>query len=418
MNTLRAKLQAMFRETDGGVAIMTGLLMTLTVPSVIAAVDLTSISKTRAQVQSHLDGALLAATRFDDLSEANDSGKLEDRGRRFLFNSLKAADIDASNAETSFEYDKDANVMRGRVEINAPTIFAGKVLDIDRLTLTSEVVPKERIELEIALSLDVSGSMAWAIDSDTPAEVGSRRIDALREGVQSLATVFDGNHLVNARISVVPYSSSVNVSATSEATASTDPAQPVWVAERVERSGNGKYKISKKPPQSGQKVPLKNVGTPASSVLALSNTQVAVAHMDNVEPDGGTAGHIGAEWALYSLLPEWSSVWNHPGKKAAELNSSARKVLVMMTDGDFTVTQTEGVNIEDAYEIFQNVCETARDEGVTIYTVGLKASENTDEQLTECAGSKDRYYPVDNRTAITEAFEEIAAKATRVRVSK
>ena len=418
MQNFRTKLDAMFRREDGGVAAITGIMITLLVPSVIAAVDLTNISKTREKAQSHLDSALIAASRFDDLSEASTSGKMQARGSRFLLNSLKSSDIDTSDVNTSFEYDAVQNIVKGRVEMVAPTIFAGKVLDVDRLVIISEVVPKERIELEIALSLDVSGSMEWAIDSDTPAEVGSRRIDAMREGVESLSSVFDGNPLVHARLSVVPYSSSVNISGTSEAPAAPHDGQATWVVERAERSGSGKMKVSKKPPESGKKIHLKDVGSPMQPVLALSETRVATAYMDSLEPDGGTAGHIGAEWALYSLLPEWGGVWNHPRENAGEFDSGVRKVIVMMTDGEFTETQTEDVTIEDAYEIFQDVCETARDAGIAVYTVGLKASEETDKHLTKCAGSKDRYYPVDNRTAITDAFRAIGEDASRMRISR
>ena len=397
---------------------MTGLLMTLTVPTVIAAVDLTNISKTKEDVQSRLDSALIAATRFDDLAAANDSGEIEDRGQRFLLNALKSAGIDTTGLTSTFEYDEDQNVMRGSVEIIAPTIFAGKVLNLDRLNITSEIVPRERIDLEIALSLDVSGSMGWAIDSDIIAPVGSRRIDALKEGVVSLVTVFDENPLVTARMSIIPYSASVNLSQTTEATASIDATNPVWATERAERAGTGKYKISKKPPSQSKRTELKAVGSPTASVLPLSSTEQAVAYISSVEPHGGTAGHIGAEWAFYSLLPDWNEVWNHPDGEPGALDSSTRKILVIMTDGDFTVTQTDEMTIDDAYDVFQDVCRAARDDGVSIYTVGLKASDNTDEQLTECAGSEENYFPVSNRAAITDAFKEIGEKATRMRISK
>ncbi len=437
MHVFSSRLYSMLRREDGSIAATSGLLMTLMVPTIIAAVDLTNISKTREEVQAHLDGALIAATKFDNLTEANDSGKLHDRGHRFLFNSLRSADIATENAETSFEYDTGANVMRGSVEIVAPTIFTGRILGIDRLVVTSEVVPREKIELEVALSIDVSGSMAWAIDSDTPTTVGSRRIDALQEGVRSLASVFDNNRLVDARISVIPYSSSVNIATTTEVIGGGDAAtpadmttingiapdgsagsNPIWAAERAERSGNGKMQISAKPPKESKKTPLKAVGTPKAPVLPLSDTQAAATYISTVEPEGGTAGHIGAEWAFYSLLPKWQDVWEHPGKAPGELNSATRKVIVIITDGDFTVTQTEGLTIDDAYEAFQNTCKTAREAGIMVYTIGLKVSAMTDAELTRCAGAEDNHFPVGDRTAIADAFTQIAEKATRLRISK
>ena len=441
------KVAKALRGERGSVAILTGLFMSFMVPGVIAAVDVTNITSTRTQVQSRLDAAVLSASRFDDLAEAYRSGEMQERGETFVLNALKTANIDASNANATFEFDETANRLRGRIEIEAPTLFVGKVVDIDRLVIETELAPKEKIEIEVALSLDVSGSMGWAIDSDTPAPVGSRRIDALRTGVASLTDVFDRNPLVDARVSVIPYSSSVNIGKAKKgmmkngkamgsffdeggleidgdddddggsATTGGSADKMMWATERVERSATGKFKVSKKSPKKGKKVKLKDVGAPKASILPLSDTQSALQHLATVEPEGWTAGHIGAEWALYSLLPDWQDVWNHPGKNPGSMKGDVRKVLVIMTDGDFTMTQTPDLTIDDAYDIFQNVCTEARKEGVTIYTVGLKASARTDAELTECAGSAENYFPVSDATGMTKAFEEIGEKATKTRIS-
>lgn len=416
MHNIIDQFRSMFRREDGSVAIMSGLMMTLMVPTIIAAVDMTNISKTRKDVQSRLDSALIAATKFDDLVEASESGEIQERGERFLLNALNSAGIDATGMKATFEYDEISKVMKGQVEIVAPTVFTGMVLDLDQLVITSEVTPRERIRLEVALSLDVSGSMDFSFNSDTVAPEGSRRIDALRAGVDSLARVFRENPLVRARMSVIPYSASVNIAGTKEAP--TNGVDPVWVAERVERSGVGKLRISKTPPGLGKNFDLKNVGTPTSAILPLTSMRKAVNYVKTLTPDGGTAGHIGAEWALYSLLPDWSDVLNNEIGKSADLNSKTQKVLIVMTDGDFTVKQDPDLTIDDAYEIFQNVCETARDAGIKVYAVGLRASPNTEKQLTQCTDEQENYFSVDDPEALSKAFEEIALQLSQVRISE
>ena len=413
-------LGRVLRDESGSIAMMSGLLMTLLVPAIIMAVDLTNVAAVKDKVQSRLDSAVISASQFDDLSEASDDGEMQERGTAFVMNSLKGSNVNVKNPTTTFTYDENTNVVRAFIEFDAPTLFIGKIITMDRIQVVSELTPPESIEIEVALSLDVSASMGWQIASDAPAEPGSRRINALREGLDGLISVFEENPLVNARVSVVPYSSSVNITATSEGAVNDDDAsQNVWATERVERNGAGKLKVSKESPKRGQKVEKnQDAVSPQASVLPLSELNEVVTHVASIQPDGGTAGHIGAEWALYSLLPDWQDVWQHPDRAPAELNSEARKVMVIMTDGDFTVTQTPDLTIDDAYEIFQDVCETARDSGIAVYTVGLKSSARTDEELTECSGDPTKYFPVASRTAIVDAFEQIGEDATKLRISK
>jgi hypothetical protein len=98
--------------------------------------------------------------------------------------------------------------------------------------------------------------------------------------------------------------------------------------------------------------------------------------------------------------------------------SETQKVLIVMTDGDFTITHDENMTVEETYDYFQAVCDLARAKGALIYTVGLRASTLTDKELTECAGSAARYYPADSRAQLVNAFEKIAAQAAQVRLSQ
>ena len=434
MGSVLAKALLSWRDERGSVAILTGLFLSFLVPGVIGAVDVTNITATRIEAQSRLDAALLAASRFDDLEEADRSGEMQDRGERFVLSALRASGIDTTDAVTDFEYDEGENRMRARVEVTAPTIFVGRVLDIDRLVIEAELAPRERIELEIALSLDVSGSMGWALDTDTAAAVGARRIDVLREGVASLVSVLDADPMVDARLSVVPYSSSVNIGSLMQGMrgngnsparyfrdADDEPSgsRMLWATERAARSATGAFRMMRQPPGNAWgRMRLTDAGAPEASVLPLSATDDALAYVGSIEPAGWTAGHIGAEWALYSLLPDWRGVWNHPGEDPGDTDGETRKVLVVMTDGDFTVTQDPTLTIEDAYDLFQDVCRAARDRGIAVYAVGLRTSARTDGELTECTGSAENYFPVSDRTGMAGAFAEIGEQASRTRLSR
>ncbi len=493
MNT-RLKISALhFRRcTSGSIAMMTGLFISFLVPTIIASVDLANITTEKQTIQNQLDSAILVATQSDDLEKSSKDGTLQAKGENFLRNALIAAGVDPDRTMATFIYDAKENVVRAIINYDAPSLFVGHVIDLDMLTITAETTPREEASVEIALALDVSGSMAFGFNTEQNAPVGSRRIDALRDGVNQLLKTLDQEKLISPRYSVTPYSSSVNIGElfhTSRnlnqyfegargrsfqelglfraavrfimsmfgSNRSDQTSQPgVWATERTERSGAGGFRFSTRQPQGNQRVPVtaptnvarscngrnvrnfgqrcinvvnytggntsgwfkqESVFSPATGVMPLNKPDTIPDYISNLEPEGATAIHLGTAWALYSLLPEWQNVFNTPEMPAAAPRGKTRKILVVMTDGDITLTHTNGMSTEEAYDYFQNVCKEARNLGVDIYTVGLKASPETDQELTKCAGSRNNYFPVSDRAALNDAFEQIARETGKLRIS-
>ncbi len=137
----------------------------------------------------------------------------------------------------------------------------------------------------------------------------------------------------------------------------------------------------------------------------------------SIEPNGGTAGHLGAIWGLYALSPAWHDVFKHPAGVPAPL-SSDEKHLVIMTDGSFNSPQTAGMSTSDIFKYFQSVCDLARDSGVTVYTVGLLLqSDDMDRVLSECVTSPHRYYKVENHNDLVNAFKNIGRVTSQIRIA-
>ena len=141
------------------------------------------------------------------------------------------------------------------------------------------------------------------------------------------------------------------------------------------------------------------------------------AFVQNMKPKGGTAGHIGAAWGLYALLPQWHSVFNHPAGQPGALDSD-EKHLVIMTDGQFNSPQTVGMSDDDIFDYFQSVCDLAAASNVTVYTVGLLLqSDQMDQVLGNCVTHPNRYYKVDSRQELIDAFRSIGRVTSQVRIS-
>lgn len=159
---------------------------------------------------------------------------------------------------------------------------------------------------------------------------------------------------------------------------------------------------------------------PYNGVLPMTrNAQTVRDYVAAFEPDGGTAGHIGAAWGLYTLIPEWHQFFNHEAGKPQQFSEATEKYLVIMTDGEFNSAHDPSMKTDDVFSYFASVCEAARDKNVTIFTVGLKVVEGTktDESLKACAGDTGRYFSVDNRHGLKGAFKDIGRETGVLRIS-
>lgn len=127
---------------------------------------------------------------------------------------------------------------------------------------------------------------------------------------------------------------------------------------------------------------------------------------------GGTPGHIGTAWAWYMLSPNWNTVFT---SNQAAAYGSARKVVVLMTDGEYNEQYTSKASATQA----QDLCTKMKAAGVEVYTVGFGFSQNvvanasgTSEQraadlLTKCSSGSNHYYFPYNGTALRTAFQAI-----------
>ena len=159
---------------------------------------------------------------------------------------------------------------------------------------------------------------------------------------------------------------------------------------------------------------------PTNGILPMTkDSQTVRNYVSAFEPNGGTAGHIGAAWGLYSLLPSWYSFFDHDAGAPQSLGETTEKYLVIMTDGEFNSAQTSSMWTNDIFTYFSSICAIARENDITIFTVGLKVVEDTktDLSLRECVGKTGRYFSVDNHEGLKGAFKDIGREAGVLRIS-
>ena len=400
-------LKGFRKERSGGVAMMTGLVFPILFVGIGGAVDYSQTVAAKQKAQRAMDSAVLALTRRD-LSNID----IQTEGRELFASHLQERQL-MGDLE-SIEFTLSDTLISGSAVIDHPTAFLGFIgMDELMARVEASAIPPENNPIEIALVLDVSTSM----NSDLN---GLPRIDYVKEAVNDMFDTLDDTLPADAdlRASLVPYSTSVNISNYPTAAMATSvsnlPQEPeIWAAERfVSATGDDFFlndaspAISPVPFITESELQSGRTETPMKALTDnIAEIRTAVAAM---VPSGRTAGHIGMAWGLYSISESWSNFWPSAPGAADDTN----KIIVFLSDGKFNQTHNIGAasktdtSTSNAY--FQDMCTLARDSGYTIYTVALALDPTSEAILSECVGTSGEAYTADSAEELTRAFEDIA----------
>lgn len=108
---------------------------------------------------------------------------------------------------------------------------------------------------------------------------------------------------------------------------------------------------------------------------------------------------------------------------AAMANLKGVKAMVLMTDGDNTLSATypthNGTDAAAADAKTAQLCTNMKADGISIYTVGFKVSKPSSlAMLAACASNSGQALTADNDAALLAAFDQIGASLAQIRVAK
>ena len=186
------------RNDDGNIAIMFGFTALLLFGFLGAAVDYTRFNSVKSDIIESMDAAALAITRFEDNNPSATESDLKDYGRRFFFENFHHDDlIDAINIDFTITSSKVLTTVNGTMKTQM--LRVGFFDEFDMHT-TNEIAKPGSGQVELALVLDVTGSMRW-----------SNKIDDLRTAVDTLLDILeDPLQEEEAKIAIVPFNNYVN----------------------------------------------------------------------------------------------------------------------------------------------------------------------------------------------------------------
>ena len=433
------------RRDDGAVAVQFAMMLVPMMVMVFGAVDVSRASGEKMRLQDALDAAALAAAR----STATTDADLKIVGDKVL-----SADLAASKAVlTSSTYHLNGTKIVATARATLSTSVSNLWMEGDMTIGATSEVTRSSNNIEVALALDVTGSMAGT------------RITDLKSAAKDLVdlVVQDQQTPYYTKVALAPYSAAVNVGtyaasvrgavgagtcttpgcASFKFTNASGSLKTFAVSTCVtERTGTGAYTdASPASAYLGLNYPSTSNPCLSSTIMPLSTDRAALkTRIDGLSAAGSTAGHLGLAWGWYMVSPNFASLWPTASQPAAYGTDKLIKVVVLMTDGAFNTTYCKGVISQDsgsgsgsasdhincnapnggAFSQAQALCNNMKAAGVIVYTVGFDVGSDASAKaiVQECATDAEHVYLPSTGAALKDAFHAIGEDISRLRISR
>lgn len=432
------------KDRDGAIIPLFGIMLIIIVVMAGAAVDVSRVVNAREKLSYALDAAALAAATDLSTQEMTNDQIKDVITDSFNANLADAEFLDEAIENLSFTVDAD----NGLITVSSAATMDNLFIDFggygqtafgpETFTFgTNSQVTYSRFDVEMAMVVDVTGSMGWALND-------------LKDAAESVVNILipaDGEES-KVKISLVPYSVGVNMD--SYASAATGGISTRCVTERDgdEKYTDASYTVEPAGDGSGTR----RSQDCSDSVLEplTDNRDTLLTAIDNLETEGYTAAQTGIGIGWYTLSPNWKDLWPTDSEPSAYSNSEVLKFALIMTDGAFntyydkhTLTESQcndfnryygpcysGTNdywIEKAGSGYSGqpsqralrLCSAMKDAGITIYTVyfGTATSSSQARVMEECA-DEGKYYVATSSDDLIAAFSNIAKKIQQVFLSQ
>lgn len=423
------KLSNYLRQSNGALSVAFALAIPVVVGSAGFAVDLSMAHMVKQRLSHAIDAAALAAASS---SGGGTTSAINAKVQQFFYQNYPLDKIGST-------YDLTVTVSGDDITVSAKskydTTFA-KFLGIDEIVVSSKTtVTREILGLEVALVLDVTGSMNT-----------NNNIGALRTAATNFLDVLCTNSTCSSlvKIGVVPFANTVNVGpyglgknpsgSTYDTAFVNNPSgksfnqssSTQWwgcILERAspqdtQNSGtNWKWNMYSNPSGGINNGCNKSYVLPLTNIYGTIKTKIA-----GLYASGNTLSNVGMTWGYRVLSPEAPF---REGKSWTDLTN--KKVAILMTDGDnniggsysaygsWSVLKLTDSNLDTK---LATTCQNMKDSGITIYTITFTSgiNEATKSFFRNCASDVDKFHDAPDQADLLEAFEQIARELSNIHI--
>lgn len=454
--TFRFLTLRLFRDQKAAVLPLFGLMVIMMIVIAGAAVDISRSVNAREKLSYALDAAALAVATDLSTSVMTDAEVKDALTASFQANLAGAEFLDEAIANMTFEVDSDQGIVSvaSSATLNNYFIDMGgylkKNLGPETFAFgTDSQVSYSRFDVELALVVDVTGSMSSS-DMQTLREASTAVVNILlpEETSESDAKV---------RISLVPYSQGVNLGDYAEKVKGGEfhGVSGDCVTERQNYDGNNVlltdepynyYSGAGTPPLESFFGGGSNKCSSSAKMLPLTKDRdELLTAISALKDQGGTAGQTGIAWGWYTLSPNYSNVWPADSTPESYSEEETLKFAIVMTDGknnryypyqqgckwhkisgkwreycDEFYEKPEGETYNNVSSTrSRDLCAAMRDAGIEIFGVyfGTGSSSVGAKNMQSCASSGN-YYQATSSSELINAFANIAKKIQQIYISK
>lgn len=423
------QLMSYLRSNAGALSVAFALVLPVVVGTAAFAVDLSMAHMVKQRLSHAIDAAALAAAAA---SGGGTEAEINDKVHDFFYQNYPLDEI-------GHTYDLTVSISGDDITVSAKskynTNFA-KLLGINELVVSAKTtVTREILGLEVALILDVTGSMNTNNNIGTLKTAATNFLNTLCHNSTCPSLV---------KIAIVPFANTVNVGPYG---LGKNPSGGVYDTAFVNNSKAVVFDQSKtkqwwgcileqNPPSdiknysAGWKWNMywysnsdPNNGCNKSYVLPLTNVYGTVkTKINSLYASGNTLSNIGMVWGYRVLSPE------APFREgAAWSNKTVKKVAVLMTDGDnniggaysaYGTWSTLKLTDHDLDVKLNNTCTNMKNDGISVYTITFTSGINDETKgyFRNCATSPSKYYDAPSQTDLIDAFEQIARELSNIHI--
>ncbi len=400
-----SKLAARLKSDDiGATAIIFALVVVAIIGIVGLAFDMQRMATTDVRLQSALDASALAGART-----LEDSSRTDAQIKQVVQDAFSANMLTGHKDVVCATPNVDIDRVQGRVKVDSDCELkttVANIVGVEKMSLTNESAARAAItKLDVALMLDVSGSMGGSKLDDLKAAAGD-----------AIDTLITGTAGERVRIGFNSYSTSVNPGDYLKSLLDIPYGllkKQKCVSERV-----GPNALTDAAPGPAAWLGHKATDCPKSSIEPLtSDADMLKSEINKFKSGGTTAGHLGVAWAWYIISPEWADVWPEASRPHEYDEENTLKSVILMTDGEFNAVYHKPLGDSSTQAV--NLCNAMRDKNIIIYAVVFDTkSKSARDTMKACAGDEDRYFEAKNGSELKAAYQKIASQLTNLSLTE
>lgn len=424
---LRYSIQYL-KNRVGALSVAFAIAMPVVIGAAGVAIDISMAHMVKQRLSNAIDSAALAAAASAGGSNVD---AIKAKVEQFFYQNYPIGKIGQT-------FDLVVTVSGNDIMVSAKSKYAtsfSKFLGVDELVVSAKTtVTREILGLEVAMVLDVTGSMNT-----------NNNIGTLKTAATNFLNVVCPNAVCSSliKIGIVPFANTVNVGPYG---LGKNPNFSIYDTAFVNNPSGKTFNqsmsnqwwgciLERSPPQDTQNYGTNwkwnmysnpngiNFGCNKSYLLPLTNVYGTIkSKINSLSASGNTLSNIGMVWGYRLLSPE------APFREGAPWTDlTVKKVAILMTDGNNNIGgsysaygdwSTLKLTDHDLDIKLAATCQNMKNDGITIYTITFTSGidEPTKGYFRNCASSVDKYYDAPSQSNLLEAFEQIARELSNIHI--